>query len=47
MGVPGHDAFQIDTDCDQDVLEMGFGQTNIARPPEIKGPYPLRERAFN
>jgi len=30
MGVPGHDAFQIDTDRHQHMLERGFGQTNLA-----------------
>jgi hypothetical protein len=41
MSEPGHDAFQIDADRNQNVLEMGFRQANIARPPEIKGPHPL------
>jgi hypothetical protein len=30
MAEPGHDAFQIDADRDQNVLEMGFRQTNRA-----------------
>src|SRR6266699_2896789 len=33
MGEPGHDAFQIDTDRNQNVLEMGFRQADVARPP--------------
>ena len=33
MGEPGHDAFQIDTDRHQNVLEMGFRQADVARPP--------------
>src|SRR5215471_18054449 len=47
MSVPSHDAFQIDANRNQNVLEMSFRQANVARPPEIKGPYPLRQRAFN
>ena len=39
MGQPGHDAFQIDPDRNQTMLEMGFRQTNRACPPAIKGPY--------
>jgi len=30
MGEPGHDTFEIDADRNQDVLEMGFGQANVA-----------------
>jgi hypothetical protein len=41
MSEPGHDAFQIDANCNQNVLEMSFRQANVARPPEIKGPDPL------
>jgi len=41
MAEPGHDTFQIDADRNQNVLEMGFRQAHIARPPEIKGPDPL------
>src|SRR5262249_258607 len=47
MGEPGHDTFQIDADRNQNVLETSFRQAHVARPPEIKSPYPLRERAFN
>jgi hypothetical protein len=30
MGQPGHDAFEINADRNQNVLEMGFGQANVA-----------------
>jgi hypothetical protein len=30
MGEPGHDTFEIDADRNQYVLEMGFGQANVA-----------------
>ena len=47
MGDPGHDAFEIDANRNQNMLEMGFRHPNVARPSEIKGPYSLRQRAFN
>jgi hypothetical protein len=33
MAEPGHDTFQIDADRNQNVLEMGFRQADVARPP--------------
>ena len=30
MSDPGHDAFQINADCNQNVLEMSFCQANVA-----------------
>jgi hypothetical protein len=44
---PGYDPYHIDRHCNQDMLQMGFRQANVARPPSVKRAHALGEGAFN